>query len=91
MIPILSRYDRQVFCDQFFNKSMTFLVERLDSPDGPKGMSVMTGMGRNTRSTTENLSAYLAIGHLSIALKTKLIPFIDPIFQHVKSVLQMHK
>lgn len=38
MIPILARFDQQVFRDQFFLRFMVYLVERLDSTDGPTGM-----------------------------------------------------
>jgi hypothetical protein len=38
LIPILARFDQQVFRDQFFLSCMFYLVERLDSTDGPNGL-----------------------------------------------------
>ncbi|KIJ23123.1 hypothetical protein M422DRAFT_56957 [Sphaerobolus stellatus SS14] len=38
MLPILARYDTQIFLDHFFNVSASFLVQRLESVDGPAGL-----------------------------------------------------
>lgn len=85
MIPSLAAYDTQTFKENYLVKSMSHLLTQLEKPH-ERHFGVCLYL--QSRVTSDQLQAFIAIGHTASAIGSDIKPFLESIMAHIKTGLQ---
>jgi FKBP12-rapamycin complex-associated protein len=84
LVPSMATYDSDEFEQHYLHRSMAYLLQALNkATDRDIG-----GYIHHVDSQSLLLAAYVALGHLSLQLGSKMRPFIDDTIKVVKDHLR---